>query len=345
MDFVFPYSGLDFEFLPEQPPKGIPKSIINGWAVLCTWPEDVHIGHSSFHFDDPASDRLYSAKYHHQLIRRVDDELVKRNERDKVESGGAILKIEQGDAYVSWVSREEAEHVKSMHHHGQAVEDLKSEYNQILRREEIGSLFSSYQELSGIFLPSPSPRYFSSHPRVFVVGQEPRGWRNKVCDIKNKFLIDEAGLDASMQLSQQFSASGAKTSTFLQFYRKLSSRVNPGSKDAALWSNQFCLSYKSGSSERLPPAAFDVVKRLSFNLLRAQIQILKPSVVVFTTGPGRDKYIKECFPEYETVEVIEPRRLWHFKVGNVNCIRTSHPRWVRGKEYLDRAINMVQDLA
>jgi hypothetical protein len=341
----FQKANFNFEYFPVDPPSGIQRAKVSGWAVLCTWPEEDYVGHSSFSFDDSASDSIYEAKYHHQLIHRIDNEIVQRSERRAFPSGGAFLKIEQGDVYICWVSREDAENAKSAHHHSQAVEELKSEYNKVLEQSEIEALFSAHSELSGVFLSSPSQNYFTSHPRVFVVGQETRGWRNKTCCLKNQLSIDEVGIDASMKESQEFSSSGAKQSTFLQFYRKLSSTIDSDSMDAALWSNQFCVSYNSGSPASLPPASFDIVKKLSFNLLRAQIDILKPSVVVFTTGPDRDKYIKECFPEYETVEIIEPRRLWHFKVGDINCIRTSHPRWVAGTEYLDRAIQMVQEIA
>lgn len=341
----FQEASFNFEYFPVDPPSDIQKGQINGWAVLCTWPEEGYIGHSSFSFDESASESIYAAKYHHQLIHRIDSEIVKRGERRTFPSGGAFLKIEHGDVYICWVSREDAECAKSAHHHAQAVEELKSEYKKVLEQSEIEALFSAHSELSGVFLPSPSQNYFNSHPRVFVVGQETRGWRNKACYLKNQFSIDEAGLDASMKVSQELSSSGEKNSTFLQFYRKLSSKIDSDSRDAALWSNQFCVSYNSGSPESLPAEAFDIVKKFSFNLLRSQIDVLKPSVVVFTTGPDRDKYIKECFPEYKTIEIIQPRRLWHFKIGDINCIRVSHPRWVEGKEYLNRAIQMVQEFA
>lgn len=334
-----------FEHFPMDPPASIPRADVNGWAVLCTWPDEGGIGHSSFSFDESSSETLYAEKYHHQLIYRIDNAITQRSERRESPSGGALLKIEQGKVSVCWVSRKEAERVKSAHHHAQAFDELKSEYQKVLEHSEIETLFSAHSELSGVFLPSPSQNYFNSHPRVFVVGQETRGWRNRSCSIKNQYSIDDVGLDASMKLSQEFSSSGEKQSTFLQFYRKLASRIYSDSRDAALWSNQFCVSYKSGSPEGLPTGAFDIVKKISFGLLRAQIDILEPNVIVFTTGPDRDKYIKECFPEYETVDIVEPRRLWHFKVGDVDCIRTSHPRWVEGTKYLNRAIGMVQEFA
>ena len=345
MILPFEKANLIFEYFPIDPPIEIPRDQVNGWAIVCTWPEEDYIGHSRFSFDEPASESLYLEKYHHKLIFQIDLEIEQRRERQASPSGGALLTIEQGNVYICWTSREEAEHIKSTHHHAEAVEELKSEYSKVLEQPEIKALFSAHSDLSGVFLPSPSLNYFTSHPRVFVVGQETRDWRNKECELKNQYSIDAAGLDASMKSSQKFSPSGAKQSTFLQFYRKLSSKIDPKSLNAALWSNQFCVSYKSGSPESLPPASFDIVKNISSKLLRAQMDILKPNVVIFTTGPNRDKYIKECFPEYETINIIVPRRLWHFKIANINCIRTSHPRWAKGTKYLDCAIKMAQEFS
>jgi len=38
-----------------------------------------------------------------------------------------------------------------------------------------------------------------------------------------------------------------------------------------------------------------MLKEISYSVLRAQFEILQPDVVIFTTGPGRDRYLKECF--------------------------------------------------
>jgi hypothetical protein len=347
MIHFLPKESQKFEQFHLDTPLEIPMDSINGCAVLCSWPREDFVGHSSFSFDEPASASLYTAKYHHRIINSVDAEIAKRNKQGRNPFGGAVLQIEKGKVSICWTSREEAETVKSCHHHAQAIEELNSAYTKALEQSDIETLFSNHKELSGVFLPSPSQNYFKSNPRVLVIGQETRGWRNQICNLKNEFFIDKDGIDASMNLSSGFAKSGASKSKFLQFYRKISSKIEPSSNDAAVWSNQFCVSYKSGSPIKLPTATFNIVKKLSFDLLRAQFEILRPDVVIFATGPSRDKYIKECFSEYEmtTVMKIDPPRLWHFKIGSINCIRVSHPRWVRGTKYLEHAIQMVTEFS
>ena len=41
---------LAFECFSIESPPSIPKAQVNGWGVLCTWPEEGYIGHSTLLF-------------------------------------------------------------------------------------------------------------------------------------------------------------------------------------------------------------------------------------------------------------------------------------------------------
>jgi len=86
---------------------------------------------------------------------------------------------------------------------------------------------------------------------------------------------------------------------------------------------------------------------LSSDLLKAQFEILKPDVIIFAVGSGRDKYIKETFGSYKTIKVIESKRLWHFEIGDTKCFRINHPcaRIKNKQRYLDTAIELAKSLA
>lgn len=256
---------------------------------------------------------------------------------------GASIRIGLGDGAVHQGAHEKAQRPQHLSQHAEAVDELKAAYVQALQRADLKTLFAAPDALSGVFLPCPAETYYASKPRVLVVGQETRGWRNKTCSLRATNQVRDADVAASMQAAWEFASHGARRSKFMQFYRQVSAQVSPGTRDAVVWSNQFCVSFESGSPVRLPHAIFHVVKELSYDLLRAQLDILQPQVVIFTTGPTRDKYLKECFPHYQTVKVFEPRRLWHFKIGEIHCLRTSHPRWARGTEHLDKAIQLAMD--
>lgn len=340
---IFREEDFDFTLLPMPAPFSYPAEITDGQAVLCSWEDDQRIGHSTFAFDDASSEALYAEKYHHRLINLVDREMTVRREGNIEPAGGALLSVKRGDVSVCWVSRETAEWVKISYRHVQAIEKLRTAYMEILDQTDLEALFSYSQDISGVFLPCPAKEFFDGKPRYIICGQETTGWRNSSCGMRNKLLVSEEYVTASMQQAEAFGTYGAKRSKFMQFYRSAAMRLRPEAPAAALWSNQFCASFRAASPVSLPPEIFLILKELSYSVLRAQFEILQPDVVIFTTGPGRDRYLRECFPNYESVEVIEPRRLWHFKVGDVRCIRTSHPRWVKGTQYLDRAVDLANE--
>lgn len=145
-----------------------------------------------------------------------------------------------------------------------ALIKLKEAYIKILEQVDLDALFLNPEGLSGVFLPCPAPDYFAGGPRFLIVGQETRGWRNKSCSLRNTRQIIEQEVVDSMHRARDFASYGARSSIFMQFYRKACSRLQPEATCAAVWSNQFCVSYKSGSPTKLPIETF----RAAFGTLR-----------------------------------------------------------------------------
>lgn len=221
-------------------------------------------------------------------------------------------------------------------------EELTQAYVDILKKSQLSQIYID-QDLSGIFLACPSEAYFSSSKKLMVIGQETRSWRNSTCAIKNYNDLGKGSIVESMRVANNFNRRKPGNSKFRQRYKEASIRIcsdSPSPSEAAVWANQFCISYKGGSP--INSKSFDLVKEMSYKLLRAQMSILKPDIALFFTGSGRDRFIKECFPSYETLKVFEPRRLWSFKVDETTCFRTNHPRWGQSSSYIDQAIEMAE---
>jgi hypothetical protein len=219
------------------------------------------------------------------------------------------------------------------------IDKLEKRYQEILGSFELPKIYSD-DRLSGIFLAKPDKSFFESDRKVIIIGQETRGWRNKECRIKNGFNTDIESIRDAMDFSLIFNREKPKTSRFRQFYKKASSYLDSGTGDAynsAIWSNQFCMSYKGKSPRK--SKCFEGIRNLSSQLLQAQFEILKPDIAIFTVGSGRDVFIKETF-KHKTVKVITPRRLWHFKVDHTHCFRTNHPRWFGSSKYLNKALEL-----
>ena len=222
----------------------------------------------------------------------------------------------------------------------QVKEELEQAYQNIIESSDCLELCED-DDLSGVFLASPRDSYFDSERKVMIIGQETKGWRKNKCKIKYNLDFSLEAIRDSMDSTLDTNNKKPGTSKFGQFYLKASKALTCNEVDsehAALWSNQFCISYKKHSP--IQSDKFLKIRDLSQRLLKAQFDILKPDVAIFTVGSGRDKYIKEAL-DYETVNVVVPKRLWHFKVGKTHCFRCNHPRWHGANEFLNQAIDLA----
>lgn len=221
------------------------------------------------------------------------------------------------------------------------ISELQNRYLQCLSTGDLSQIYSSPGH-SGIFLPMPARAYISSPQKVIIIGQETKSWRNGSCDAKLYATANSESIRRSMIETLSFNTKKPRKSRFRQFYKRASYELCRDSQDpnnAALWSNQFCVSYKGKSPTR--SEQFLRIKSLSYEILRAQFDVLSPDIAIFNVGSSRDKFIKECF-EYETIEVVEPRRLWHFKIGDTQCFRTNHPRWGGSTPFLEKALEIAK---
>lgn len=222
------------------------------------------------------------------------------------------------------------------------LSDLEDEYQRILSSSDVSHIYED-PNLSGLFLACPRESYFESSRKVIIIGQETKSWRKKECKIKNASDYGLSSIRESMASTLKTNSRRPGTSKFGQFYLKASEALSDNmdkekAKYSALWSNQFCISHKNSSP--IKSVKFSCIEELSAKLLQAQFEILKPDVAIFTVGSSRDKYIKSAF-EYDTVNVVVPGRLWHFKIGETHCFRCNHPRWPGAKEFLDKAITLA----
>lgn len=216
--------------------------------------------------------------------------------------------------------------------------ELAQRYHEELKRVDLEDIYSDDYH-SGVFFAAPHESYFSGGMKVFIIGQETRGWRSNACEAKLRQPISLNGILTSMESTLQFNLKSPRASKFRQFYKMASERLcinssNPS--NAALWSNQFCISYKGKNAVKSPK--FRAIQYLSCQILRAQFEVLKPDIAIFTTGYGRDDYLKQCFTTYETIQIHKPKRLWEFMVGDVRCFRTNHPTWGGSNQFLREVV-------
>jgi len=219
--------------------------------------------------------------------------------------------------------------------------ELAEKYLSVLQQHDLAAIYGGSPEYSGIFLPSASDKYWKSNIKTMIVGKEPRGWLDNSCagKLSQKFELDD--VVASLKQHEESLRVDRPKSKFIQFYRKSCIALNSEKKlgESIIWSNLICISRNKKSP--VGSKSFDKVKALSEQLLRAQIEVLKPTVILFVTGTSYDKYIRAFFPERAASIRIVPGKLWSFKIDDAQCFRTSHPQWGDGAKHRDQALSLA----
>lgn len=210
----------------------------------------------------------------------------------------------------------------------------------------LSSLSKENPKLSGLFVPSVTDSYWNSRQRVMIVGKETRGWGKTGLAEVTQFSSAVDYIKSMMARHQGVLAKDLTRSKFFQFYRQAARALTdePANRDSIIWANLFCLDQDSKSPVRCNE--LEAIKKLSRNLLQAQLEILRPKVILFVTGYRYDNYIKEFF-KVKSIKVHTPKKLWEFEINDVRAYRTAHPQWSEGNEYrkqaLEKAANLMRE--
>jgi hypothetical protein len=193
----------------------------------------------------------------------------------------------------------------------------------------------------------PHERWRSAKAKLLVVGQETLRWKYSPDEVEDcaqpivnfrDFQEAEDGVGAMWDLYRWYALGRAHqnmNSPFWRGFRALSSAIS-GCEDSALWTNVFKVNVGGSVMQNCKAAEVQALRRAQKGLLRHEITILKPDVVVFLSGPRYDSTIQCEFPDMEIKRFC--RRLPASAVGVVHAaglpsktIRTYHP------EYLQRS--------
>ncbi len=221
---------------------------------------------------------------------------------------------------------------------------LMDRYMTGVQFQELREVAALEPALSGLFVGSVCDAYFESPRRVMLVGQETRGWEGAK-ELRDTIAVPdlESYLAERMrQHERHLATKEAGRSKFFQFYDQLRASVSGSAAlGAVAWGNLFCVSYNKASTLKCPERHLEKISAWSSALLRAQIEILKPEVIFFVTGPAYDSHLKRMLTLSERREPLVKRRLWEFKAQGIPSFRTTHPRWAAGKTHRDQAITLA----
>jgi len=198
--------------------------------------------------------------------------------------------------------------------------------------------------------------YHNADLRIMVFGQETNSWEHKV--------------HSDIPINQSIDFVEQTVLTFMDHYsRFLNDKVNKKSKKSPFWNahNKICKSlgdrnveivwnniYKIGNelkNHNRPHSNIRQMENENFDVISNEIEILKPDVLIFFTGPDYDARVNKKFQINRTIEVsstIPVRELAKFSLENkILSYRTYHPRYLQQKhkmDYLKFIINELKEI-
>jgi len=186
---------------------------------------------------------------------------------------------------------------------------------------------------------SDEENYKSSDIKVMIFGQETNDWEgpfyndlDKISNVYNNFYQEH-----------KFAHKGHFKNHFNGLITLFENKF-PNKKIGFIWNNVIKVG-KSYSKGTPPKYILDIIKD-EFSVLQQEIDILRPNIILFLSGPNYDKYIIEQIPNIEKNEIngFAPNVLASFNIKNVDYVfRTYHPNKINflGKQDYNKIYNTI----
>ncbi|BAP45787.1 putative uncharacterized protein [Pseudomonas sp. StFLB209] len=218
---------------------------------------------------------------------------------------------------------------------------LASAYHEILKGlpqhwlDRSRSHEAQYAKLSGLFLPGTSPDYQCAPQKILVVGRETRRW--DVLKGEETFESLETYICKAMATQQDHLARfiTRPRDRGESFFNLLRDQADQHGSAAIAWANLFCFAWNKKSPVRWEH--FKKLLEISEQLLKAQVKILQPDIIIFANGASSAKFRQGYFPHKGESSVcselgdfcdqgIALNQLWRFKLQQrIQCYRIQHP--------------------
>ncbi len=205
--------------------------------------------------------------------------------------------------------------------------------------------FKKKSKLSAPLLLYIYQSYLDSPIKIMYVGKETNHWLTHTTSDDKKGLesvFKRGKLDLERLLErykkQMNNPSSWKNNAFFKQYRNIQKQLlGKEERGNIVWNNLFKMSYDRGKGYSKNALGHAQLQEISKKIFLKELEILSPDIIIFVTGANYDKVIKDYFDkEYETIEIIIPRKLWKFNYKGITCYRTVHPDSLRFTKKEDR---------
>lgn len=161
--------------------------------------------------------------------------------------------------------------------------------------------------------------------RVMFFGQETNSWYR----IFHDDLTDIIGYYNQFYNKNECWKYGGQFWNGLNRFRNLLEKRYPNKKIRLVWNN--IVKIGRYNCKGFPPEQIYQIERTHFSVIREEIKIIKPNIVLFLTGPYYDRILVNNFDEIqkEPLDGFKERQLSKISIENVDyTFRTYHPNFL-----------------
>jgi len=231
-------------------------------------------------------------------------------------------------------------------------EKLDEIYNNDLNKAELKDIFNAdTQKVSAPLLLNINNNYLNSNLKIMFIGKETNLWWGKLQNfidyadstsiLTNRYNAHFFGgtvvSSKNKNEFKEYKAEQWKNPFFTQF-KKIRKELLGDKKGSLVWNNLLKMDSGEVGTYSKNTKNDPRVVSISKNIFVKEFNLLKPDIAIFATSHTYDKVIKDFFPDYETLEIIEPKSLWKFKIGNTICYRTWHPSTIKYNAKKDKLL-------
>lgn len=228
------------------------------------------------------------------------------------------------------------------------LDKLYKEYlEKLLQDKEIVEKINSCTFSSPLFLNTNVPNGMLKEKKykILFIGQQTKGWdsnfKNSDLELNNipEFINELKKLYYNFNYGKRLDRKHYNGYLW-QFQRKLLNTINnfSNSEFGLIWTNILRFDEHGGKIKDKRD-----IEKISYNknyILRKEIEILKPDVVVFVTGPSYDSILNETFDDLKFIPVAEVSNdskrfsILESKYLPIMSFRTYHPRALYQNKHL-----------
>ena len=205
--------------------------------------------------------------------------------------------------------------------------NLSHKLNSVIKDENSLSI-----PTSPLFLCVDEEKYEKSAIKIMFFGQETNGWiENENCyyngkDSDLKYLMDGY---YDFFYNGRCWKHGGQFFNGIKLFQKMMAEKFKNISIHYTWNNII----KIGKAEGIgrPPMNIYEIEREHFSVIKDEINILKPDIIVFFTGPYYDKVITDNFGklDFSALAPFSARQLSKINFHNIKkAVRTYHPNYL-----------------